>query len=327
MSIDYDKASPVEQSGRMLCPFVATEEQLRSDELSLAQIFSILWDGKRVVIIVTLAATLLAVFYLFFAPPVFSIQSQVLVRQKYGERALAVVQSVNFLEDVVAKENLLPWIFKDKWDDKSGSWVVTDADIPSIRLGGLYLQRHMKVKRNGRFARISLKTVDPSKGVAVVRAIIVRANALLVDQVVKQARSEIRSLQNTLAEYDSLLVSSLVPDMESMISANSAVSRESLIDDIVTSLETKLVNSRSYENRGSFMVEIQQNQTLISEAQSHSDGFALTIVEEAAVPERKEKIWPKGIVLIPAGFLGGLFISIAFVLGRGVTGRILKVPE
>lgn len=327
MSADCDKVSPVEQSGRILCPFAAAEEPLRTGELSLAQIFSMLSGGRRVIAIVTIAATVFAALYSFFAPPVFSIQSQVLVRQKYGERALAVVQSVNFLEDIVAKENLLPWIFKNKWDEESGSWAVADVDIPSPRLGGLYLQKHMGVKKDEKFARISLKTVDPSKGVAVVRAIIVRANALLVDQVVTQARSEIRSFRNALAEYDSLLVGSLVPDMESMVSANSAVSGESLIDDIVTSLEAKLVSSRSYEDRASFMAEIQRNQTLIGEAQSQSEGFALMVVEEAAVPERKEKIWPKGIVLIPAGFLGGLFISIAIVLVRGVAGRIPRVPE
>ncbi len=326
MSIDREDLLSPEKSERIVCNLVVAEPPLRNGELSLAQLFVVLKGGRKLIFIVTLLATFLAALYSFLAPPVFSIQSQVLVQPRYGDRALAVVQSVNFLEAIVAKQNFLPWIFRDKWDEESESWKVSDEKVPSHRLGALYLQRHMKVRKNGRFARISLNTIDPLKGVDVIRTVIDRANAILVNQVVTKARNEIRSLQSALAEYDSLLINNLAPEVDSMVSSGNDVSRELLIDTILTSLETKLLNSRSYEERAGFIAEIHQSQTLISEALGQSDSFALMVIEEAVVPERKEKIWPKGSLMIPAGFIGGLFISIAVVLGRGTAGLSQKVP-
>ncbi len=315
-----------ERAGRPPYPASST---LQGEGIPLFELLSMLYRSRLFIAGISFLAVLGSVLYVLFAPPVYKVQARVFVQPDYGERALASLRSVSLLEQIVHERELLPWIFDRKWDDRQEKWLVDDADVPSLRLGGLYLRRHLDVDVRGQFATIGFRTCDPAQGVEIVGDLIKKANVQLVDRIVDQARSRIQSLVRALDEYDSLLVKALVSASKNVSSGSGRVQspNDERVRDIAGVLEENMKSTRSYEERSALIVEVQEHRALISQAEILRSEFALMVVEKPAVPERKEKIWPKGIVLIPAGFLGGLFISIAFVLVRGVAGRIPRVPE
>ncbi|WP_287373946.1 Wzz/FepE/Etk N-terminal domain-containing protein [Prosthecochloris sp.] len=107
------------------------------DEISLIELWDMLWGQKKLIIVITLVTTVTVTVYSLISPPLYQVESLVRLQDGYGSEAIVTLQSITFLEDFIRQENLLPWIFWRKWDSKNEVWIVKDNEIPSLREGGL----------------------------------------------------------------------------------------------------------------------------------------------------------------------------------------------
>tara|TARA_B100002019_G_scaffold131625_1_gene113113 strand:- start:31787 stop:32656 length:870 start_codon:yes stop_codon:yes gene_type:complete len=133
-----------------------TESQLLSDEISLLDLWGIIYESKFFIVFFTIIFSLGSVFYSFSLPPVWKVnlmmisseESQTNIQSSSNlgnlaslvginlpqtsnkqQTALAILDSRIFLEDFLVKNNILKDLYKDDWDKNNEKWKIKSPEI------------------------------------------------------------------------------------------------------------------------------------------------------------------------------------------------------
>lgn len=295
------------------------------DDFSLKDLVKIFRGKWRIITAFTFITTLISLIYSLVVPPVFLLK---LVAEPQGEdgtlgvQALSVLSSFKFLETFIEEENLLPWLFSEKWDTGKEEWRVPIDDIPSLRKGALRLKKRLVViqqkgNSNGDIV-IGLKSTDPVRATVVVNTMIKKLNFWLAQAAIKEAEAKIPYYQRQLDLYES---SSVVADNLDAIEERE-VAEKDRVPITPKDVREQLNDFGGYMVRQNLIDEMMAYKNIIIEAKAERAQFALRVFDPASIPEFQERSWPKAIVLVPACLIGGFFFIVVILLGRGIVGRL-----
>ena len=133
-----------------------TESQLLSDEISLLDLWKIIYESKFFIVFFTIIFSLGCVFYSFSLPPVWKVNLMMISSEESQtnfqssnnlgnlaslvgitlpqtsnkqQTALAGLDSRIFLEDFIVKNNILKNLYKDDWDKNNDKWKINSPEI------------------------------------------------------------------------------------------------------------------------------------------------------------------------------------------------------
>ncbi len=273
------------------------------DEISLTELWYMLLFRKRMIAVITVITTIMAVTYSVITPSVYRVEALVKPQGDYGREAIATLQSVAFMESYIFQETLLPWIFRNKWDAQNGVWAVKNDGIPSLRQGALAIQERLIIDEKEQLTAIGLQSTDPSKAFKVVNQIIQRLNDAFAENAYGKAEKKIKHYKNQLFSFDSLFVKRIAP--EAISRTDGFLLKNNGQDAVINYLQAQLINSGSISERRNLIEKIQSNENVVMRVLNERDEFALKVFDPASVPDKDEKIWPKPFLIIFVGFIGG----------------------
>lgn len=291
------------------------------DELSLVELWNMLWSRKRLITVMTLIAMVAAIIYSLVAPPVYRVETLVKLQGDYGSEATATLQSMAFMEDFIRQESLLPWIFREKWDAQNEVWTVKEDDIPSLRQGAIVIKEHMIVEKQEQLTVIGLRSTDPLTAVDVINKIIQRLNDIVAESALEKAEKRIQHYQEQLFSFDSLFANRIAPEALSRTDEFLPENNRQNVTAVINYLQAQLMNSGSISERKNLIDNIQSSENVIMRVANERDEFALKVFDPASVPDKDEKIWPKRKLIVLAGFIGGLFGSVMLAVVLGLMRR------
>ncbi len=133
-----------------------TESQLISDEITLLDLWNIVYEFKFFIIFFTIFFSLGSIFYSFSLPPIWKVNLMMIsseesqnnfqgtnnlgnlaslvgieLPQKSNKQqtALAILDSRIFLEKFIVKNNILKHLYKDDWDEINEKWKIEPPEI------------------------------------------------------------------------------------------------------------------------------------------------------------------------------------------------------
>ncbi len=289
------------------------------DEISLTELWYMLLFRKRMIAVITVITTIMAIIYSLVASPVYRVESLVKLQGDYGSEAMSTLQSITFMEDVIRQESLLPWIFSQKWDAQNEVWTVKGDDIPSLREGAIAIKEHMIIEKQEQLTLIGLESSDPSIAVDVINKIIQRLNVIVAEEALEKAQKKIKHYQKQLFFFDSLFVNRIVPEALSKTDELFSEDDGKNVNAVINYLQAQLMNSGSISERKNLIDNIQSNENVIMMVANELDEFALKVFDPASVPDKDEKIWPKRTLIILVSFFGGLIGGLMLALFLGFT--------
>lgn len=201
-----------------------------ADEISLLDLWNILWEGKWLGIAITGVVTLAAVIYSLLATEVF--RSEMLLapaeeRSTQGisgqlgglsglaslagisvggggnAESLAVLQSRVFLREFIEDRNLMPILFADRWDEGRGGWIVAEGEeAPDIRDAVRLLQDgvlSVSEETGTGLVRLSVDWTDPDTAADWANDLVARLNVRMRQRALVDAEQNVTYLQEQLA--------------------------------------------------------------------------------------------------------------------------------
>lgn len=157
------------------------------DEIDLFEIIGILWKRKKLIILITITITVLAIVYSLVATPVykatakiipvssqrstFSIPSELIgIAGMFGlggtaggaEIIKAVLGSRELAKLVIKKQDLKRFIYPNVWDEKTGEPKVSPEKIPQDdEIAEQFLKNFLKITENQREKTIEISVMFP----------------------------------------------------------------------------------------------------------------------------------------------------------------------
>ena len=184
------------------------------------------------------------------------------------QEAAAVLKSHAFTAEFIAQRNLLPVLFRDVWDKRTGKWTVTGKDVPTISDGVELFDdkiRKVSIDSDTGLASLSVEWSDPSLAAEWANELTARLNRTMRDREMREASKNLEYLRKELLKSD-------VVEM-----------RDALYKQIEDQEKRKMLAS-VYEQ------------------------FAFRVLDPAVAPEADEPVRPRPLVIVPmAGLLGLLF--------------------
>lgn len=204
------------------------EQAYRDEELSLWELWSILWRGKWVVIATAALFSLGSVSYALLATEWFRSQAVLVpadaksvpalgglgglaalagVSVGGGEtaEALAVLRSREFAREFIQAHELMPVLFEDKWDAERNTWIVGDAsdEAPDIRDGvKFFLENVLTVREetDTGLVTVGVEWTDPELAAEWALILVGRLNDRLRERALREAETNVAYLQSELAQ-------------------------------------------------------------------------------------------------------------------------------
>ena len=187
---------------------------------------------------------------------------------------MAVLQSRQFTEQFLADRNLLPVLFARKWDAAAKTWRGDKQSWPTLADGYRYFHNE-------------IRSVSRNKETTLV--------SLTVEW--KDPRSA--------ADWANDLVDRLNAEMRRRAIARTSSS--------LSYLESELTGTQTIETRQAIsrLVEAQINQRMLANV---TRDYAFRFVDRALPADLDDEVWPPKVLFVVLGALGGLAISVGWLL-------------
>lgn len=210
-----------------------SEIQLFSDEITLFDLWEIIYQSKKFLIISTLIFSMISVFYSLSLPPVWKANLLMISPQQTQsnfqnstsslgglaslagislpqssndvQTALAVLDSRIFLENFIIENNILEVLYNDDWDSENGEWYDERPNIWSAVNLFKSLTSH-KFDPDSGVIIFSIEWEDPELAASWTNNLIQELNNFLRDEEIKTGESNIFFLQQQaeLASFSNL---------------------------------------------------------------------------------------------------------------------------
>jgi uncharacterized protein involved in exopolysaccharide biosynthesis len=272
------------------------------DEISLRQLWDILWRGKWIITAVTALFAVGSVVYALLATewyraevllaPADEVSTRTLGGQLGGLAALAgvsvsgggsvepiaVLKSREFARAFIEDSGLVQVFFDEQWDSAGGAWLGDDPEQwPEIRDAVKYFHDNvLKVSeaRDSRLVTLGVEWTDPEIAAEWATEIVIRLNERLRERALKEAEVNIAFLQTELGQTNVLTL-------------------QQSIGRLLESELQKLMLARGNEE------------------------FAFRVIDAASPP--KERVRPKrALVAVIGTILGGVVGVFSVLLGNAV---------
>ena len=221
----------------------ATARQSQPEgDVSFAELVRIVSNAKVLIFCVTLATTIAATLAAFFVPKVYqatvvvspvadngssqlgalsSLATQFSGLASIGGlslaegsskryEAVAVLQSESLTERYIGKNNLLPILFREKWDAAKGGWRTTAADeVPTLWKGNVYFKKKVRsLTTDSRTGLVTLKITwtDPQLAAQWANDLVRETNSHLQGVAISEAERNIAYLREQMAKSDLVAV-------------------------------------------------------------------------------------------------------------------------
>lgn len=277
------------------------------DELSLRDIGRIIFAGRYLVIAVTMLGTIACGSWAYLSTTIYrstAVLAPVNVDRSMGgglsstlgqlgglaslaginidprdsriEEALAVLRSREFIEKFISDHNLLPILFPEKWDGRSGHWSVPEAKVPTPWKGYKYfVERVLNIDRDKKTGLISV-SIDWKH----------RADAAAwANEIVERVNTEMR-----VRALDEAVASTRYLEKE----------RE----------ETQLVETRAAINH---LIESEIGKKMLATVTKE---YVFRVVDQALPADVADILRPRRILLVILGVIGGAIVGSVVVLLR-----------
>lgn len=194
--------------------------------------------------------------------------------QSRTPEALAVLRSRRFLETFFAEEQLLPVLFSKHWDPATNSWTVTGERVPTP--GDAY-----------RFFAKNVLNVSEDKKTSLVTLSINWRNPA-------QA-----------ADWANKLATRLNAEMRARAQKQADASVGFLKKELDATLD---IGTRDAINR---LMEVEIKRRMLANTRQE---YAFRVVDSASIPEPKDKVSPKKLLMLVMGLVLSVFLSIVGIL-------------
>lgn len=292
-----------------MSPYEETRADLQNDdEISLSEIFEMLWGSRRLIASVSVLSTAIAAAIAFSLPVYY--RSEVLVMPASSEHsggalsniagqfgglaslagisgggdgkkseAIATLGSRALTEDFIQANKLLPVLFAKEWDAKANAWHKDLKKRPTEWQGVKHFSEKIRAISNDKktgLVTLSIEWTDPALAAAWANQLVQRTNDTLRERAIATSR-------RNLAYLDAQL------EKTSVIELRQSIFR-------LTEAEIKNI--------------------MLAEGNKE---YAFKIIDPAVVPEEKSR--PKRGQMIVGGLAIALVLSSLFVLLRGSRKR------
>lgn len=188
--------------------------------------------------------------------------------------ALGVLRSQQFAEKFIMANNLMPQLFAKAWDSSAGTWKADVHPVPTVGKAYKYFDK-----------RIRTVLQDNRSGLI----------SLQIDWTDREAA----------AAWANELVKRLNSEMRTRAISNADASIAFLEKELTT---TSVVEMREAINR---IIEAQEKQRMVATV---TEEYAFRVVDTAIAPDADDPVKPPKFLLIVAGPMVGLALSIACIL-------------
>jgi uncharacterized protein involved in exopolysaccharide biosynthesis len=279
-------------------------KELIEQELDVRALIGALWDGKLVIIALTLLGSVVAIVYALLATPIY--RSEVLVQPRLeakgggglgglgfsfggladlagfpfaagGDRAVAIatLRSRALIETFIRENQLLPKLYESAWDSNAKNWNDPDPkNAPTVWeayndfTSGILIVT--EDKKTG-LVTVAVEWKDPQVAAQWANDLVARANAHMRAVAIREGERNLAYLEGQSRQIGQVEL------------------REALYG----------------------LVEAELKKLMLAKG---GDEFAFKTIDPAVVPERK--IRPKRRQIAILGFLAGGFSGVLFVLGK-----------
>jgi len=212
--------------------YVLPEEVFASaahDEISLRDLWHILWRGKSIIVAVTTVFFMFSVMYSLLATEWYRAEVLLVPAEDQstssiggqlgglaalagvsvegdgvGVEALAVAKSREFARAFIEDFNLLPVFFSEDWDAENNRWLGSDPqDWPDIRSAVKFFHENLlRVTEDSKTGLVTLaiEWTDPDLAAEWASELVDRLNARLRERALREAESNVAYLRRELAE-------------------------------------------------------------------------------------------------------------------------------
>jgi uncharacterized protein involved in exopolysaccharide biosynthesis len=284
------------------------------ESINLAVVFKILWQGKWLLLSITVLTVGLASLYAFTATSWYraevllklaerrspqDLSSQlgslgglaslagISVGSDRGAEPIAVLTSREFTGDFIRDQNLLPILFARKWDASANRWKASlGVDQPDIRDGIRYFDKSIRtvvVDRKTELIKMTIDWKDAATAAAWANLLVDRANERMRERALTEAQNNVGYLKQELA------------------TSNLVILQQSIGRVLETELQKLMLANVNKE-------------------------YAFKIIDHAQVP--KWRTSPRRLLIVSGGFIVGLGLSILILFSRrDATRRSASVPK
>jgi uncharacterized protein involved in exopolysaccharide biosynthesis len=275
------------------------------DEIDLRELIRKVWDGKWLIVLITLLSSAMGVVYALLATEIYRAEALVQPRQEsrtggglgalaaqFGgladfagvslaggsDRAVAIatLKSRTLIESFIQERNLLPRMYEDAWDSQAKNWKNPDPrKIPTIWqayndfTGSIF--KIAEDKKTG-LVTVAVEWKDPVEAQEWVTELIARTNAYLKAKAIEEGERNLAYLE-----------------------AQSRTTGQVELRQAVFGL-----------------VEAELKKLMIAKG---GEEFAIKTIDAAVVPKKRAR--PKRAQIAVLGFLLGGFVGVVWVLVRG----------
>lgn len=272
-------------------------QALVADEMSLLELWRILWHGKWLIIGITSMFAISSVFYALNATEWYRAEVLLAPADESSTRglsgtlgglaslagvsvsggdsvdAIAVLRSRDFAGTFIEQFNLLPVFFPGAWDAASEDWF-TDADRPNLRDGVKYFSENIRTVNEDRdtgLITLAVRWKEPHLAAEWANALVEQLNDRMRQKALVEAQRNVDYLQGELGKTN-------------VVTLQQSVGR------LMESELQKLMLARGNEE------------------------FAFRVIDRAQVPN--ERFSPRRTLLVAmATFVGGM-MAVVFILIR-----------
>ena len=198
-----------------------TESQLISDEITLLDLWNVIYEFKFFIIFFTIFFSLSSIFYSFSLPPIWKVNLMMISSEESQtnfkspgnlgnlaslvgidfpqtsnkqQTALAILDSRIYLEEFIVKNNILKNLYKDDWDEKNNKWKINSPEIWSAVNLFKTLTSHRFDADSG-VINFSLEWEDPELATQWANDLITSLNDFLREEEIKNSESNIFFLE------------------------------------------------------------------------------------------------------------------------------------
>lgn len=200
------------------------------------------------------------------------------------EEALAVLRSREFLERFIVDHNLLPRLFRRRWNAFARRWKGSLGDQPTMARGVKYLNDKLlavsRDKKTG-LVTVSVDWGDRQEAADWANELVARVNAEMRGRAMTNASAYTAYLEKELSS-------------------------------------TQLVETREAINR---LIEAQIKQRMVA---SVTREYAFRTVDRALPPDEDDFVWPARAALVFGGLVGGFLLACMAELARSSAKRVLR---
>lgn len=271
-----------------------------ANEVSLLELWDIIWQRRTFIALLTLAFLVSSVGYVLLATPWYKADvllapadeksTQGIAGELGGLASLAglagisvggggnvepiaVLRSRDFARAFIREYDLLPVFFADEWDADAGAWKSKDPfDWPDMRDAIEYFDENIRrVSEDPQTSLVtfSIEWTDPEVAAEWANVLVTRLNLYMRQRALAEAETNVRYLQ------------------EEMAATNVVSLRQSI----------------------SSLLEVEMQKLMLAKG---SEEFAFRIIDTAQIPKDSER--PRHLVIISIAVIMGAMISVFVVL-------------